>query len=135
MRVALVAIIADHPAMCKLCGFADHSHNEAPCTKCKVSKAELFTDKSLRNGKFICSYSYDSNCFYQNFLLATGKNIDDYVTNTETSPRLKKRRSFSPNTAPIGRGLLGFTILISCDTLLLTQCITYFSVSCPVHQH
>lgn len=32
LRVALVGIIADHPAMCKLCGFADHSHNEAPCT-------------------------------------------------------------------------------------------------------
>ncbi|KAJ7443281.1 hypothetical protein FB451DRAFT_1190185 [Mycena latifolia] len=51
LRVALVGISADHPAMCKLCGFADHSHNEAPCTKCKVPRHEMFTNKSLRNGK------------------------------------------------------------------------------------
>jgi hypothetical protein len=44
VRVALVGIIADHPAMCKLCGFADHSHNIAPCTKCKVTRAEMFSD-------------------------------------------------------------------------------------------
>jgi hypothetical protein len=50
VRVALVAIIADHPALCKLCGFADHSHNNAPCTKCCVSRENIFTDKSLRNG-------------------------------------------------------------------------------------
>ncbi|KAJ7744275.1 hypothetical protein DFH07DRAFT_925148 [Mycena maculata] len=49
VRVALVAIIADHPAMCKLCGFADHGHKAVPCTKCTVSHDELFTEKSLRN--------------------------------------------------------------------------------------
>ncbi|KAJ7205556.1 hypothetical protein GGX14DRAFT_568891 [Mycena pura] len=49
VRVALVAIIADHPAMCKLCGFADHSHKTMPCTKCEVSHDDLLTDKSLRN--------------------------------------------------------------------------------------
>ncbi|KAJ7626770.1 hypothetical protein B0H17DRAFT_1286173 [Mycena rosella] len=49
MRVALVAVIADHPVMCKLCGFADHSHKVAPCTKCKVPHDKLFTDESLRN--------------------------------------------------------------------------------------
>jgi hypothetical protein len=49
-RVALVAIIADHPAMCKICGFADHRHNAAPCPKCTVSHGELFSLKSLRNG-------------------------------------------------------------------------------------
>lgn len=51
VRVALVGIIADHPAMCKLCGFADHSHNVAPCTKCTVPQDKLFSDKALRNGK------------------------------------------------------------------------------------
>jgi hypothetical protein len=50
VRVALVAIIADHPAMCKLCGFADKNHNAFPCPKCKVSQADFFSDKSLRNG-------------------------------------------------------------------------------------
>jgi hypothetical protein len=53
VRVALVLIIADHPAMCKLCGFADHSHNAAPCTKCGVSQDEFFTEESLRNGNTI----------------------------------------------------------------------------------
>ncbi|KAF7346894.1 hypothetical protein MVEN_01441600 [Mycena venus] len=50
LRVALIAIIADHPAMCKLCGFADHRHNEAPCTKCEVPRDERFSEKALRNG-------------------------------------------------------------------------------------
>ncbi|KAJ7812974.1 hypothetical protein B0H14DRAFT_3751481 [Mycena olivaceomarginata] len=50
VRVTLVAIIADHPAMCKLCGFADHSHTAAPCPKCTVKQAEIFTEESLKNG-------------------------------------------------------------------------------------
>jgi predicted Zn-ribbon and HTH transcriptional regulator len=50
VRVVLVAIIADHPAMCKICGFADHAHNTDPCTKCTVPHDRLFSDKSLRNG-------------------------------------------------------------------------------------
>lgn len=49
VRVALVGIIADHPAMCKLCGFADHSHNKAPCTKCHVPRSEMFSEQSLQN--------------------------------------------------------------------------------------
>ncbi|KAF7367179.1 hypothetical protein MSAN_00977800 [Mycena sanguinolenta] len=49
VRVALIGIIADHPAMCKLCGFADHGHTEAPCTKCEVSRGERFTEMALRN--------------------------------------------------------------------------------------
>lgn len=52
VRVALVAIIADHPAMCKLCGFADHSHNAAPCTKCRVPRSKMFSTKSLQNSPF-----------------------------------------------------------------------------------
>ncbi|KZT27351.1 hypothetical protein NEOLEDRAFT_1060777 [Neolentinus lepideus HHB14362 ss-1] len=46
----LLAIICDHPAMCKVCGFADHGHSEAPCTKCHVPHHELFSEKSLCNG-------------------------------------------------------------------------------------
>ncbi|TFK52768.1 hypothetical protein OE88DRAFT_1296612 [Heliocybe sulcata] len=49
VRVFLLAIVADHPAMCKLCGFADHRHKEAPCTKCHVPHDELFSEESLRN--------------------------------------------------------------------------------------
>jgi hypothetical protein len=55
VRVALVAIIADHPAMCKICGFADHRHNAAPCSKCTVSHEELFSKESLRNGSSLYS--------------------------------------------------------------------------------
>jgi hypothetical protein len=50
VRVALVTIIADHPAMCKLGGFADHGHNTLPCPKCTVTREPLFSRKSLRNG-------------------------------------------------------------------------------------
>ncbi|CAK5266228.1 unnamed protein product, partial [Mycena citricolor] len=49
VRVALISIIADHPAMCKIAGFADHGHKNAPCHKCKVCKAEMFTAASLQN--------------------------------------------------------------------------------------
>ncbi|KAJ7615963.1 hypothetical protein FB45DRAFT_935019 [Roridomyces roridus] len=35
--------------MCKLCGFADHSHDGTPCTKCEVTHEELFTQESLLN--------------------------------------------------------------------------------------
>ncbi|KIJ06468.1 hypothetical protein PAXINDRAFT_91930 [Paxillus involutus ATCC 200175] len=51
VRVVLLGVICDHPAMCKMCGFADHGHNVAPCPKCKVTKEELFSDESLRNGR------------------------------------------------------------------------------------
>jgi hypothetical protein len=53
VRVILLAIVCDHPAMCKVSGFADHAHNAAPCTKCEVTQAELFSEKSLANGKYI----------------------------------------------------------------------------------
>src|SRR5882762_4396618 len=53
VRVILLAIICDHPAMCKVSGFADHAHNMAPCTKCQVTQAELFSEKSLRNGMYL----------------------------------------------------------------------------------
>ncbi|KAF8840022.1 hypothetical protein BDN67DRAFT_996960 [Paxillus ammoniavirescens] len=32
-----------------MCGFADHSHNNAPCPKCTVTQENLFTDEALRN--------------------------------------------------------------------------------------
>lgn len=45
-----MGIIADHPAMCKLCGFADHGHAVSPCPKCHVPQSELFSDQSLQDG-------------------------------------------------------------------------------------
>ncbi|KAL4259480.1 hypothetical protein AB1N83_007669 [Pleurotus pulmonarius] len=49
IRVILLAIVCDHPAMCKVIGCADHGHKRAPCLKCHVTKEEMFTEKSLQN--------------------------------------------------------------------------------------
>ncbi|KAI0309474.1 hypothetical protein OF83DRAFT_1158491, partial [Amylostereum chailletii] len=48
VRFVLLGIVCDHPAMCKMGGFADHRHDKAPCTKCKVTRDELYTDDALR---------------------------------------------------------------------------------------
>jgi hypothetical protein len=53
VQVVLLGVVCDHPAMCKLSGFADHSHNNAPCSKCHISQDDMFSDESLRNG--MCS--------------------------------------------------------------------------------
>jgi len=50
VRVILLAICCDHPAMVKMAGFADHGHSQAPCPKCTVTKEELFSNKAIRNG-------------------------------------------------------------------------------------
>lgn len=50
LRAALVGIVCDHPAMCKMSGFAEKNHNAAPCTKCKVRLEEMFTDAALKRG-------------------------------------------------------------------------------------
>lgn len=49
--MVLLGIICDHPAMCKVSGFGDHSHKEAPCTKCDVPHDEMASEEALRNGK------------------------------------------------------------------------------------
>jgi len=38
-------------------GFGDHSHKRRPCHKCTVTQAELFSDRSLRNGEYISDSS------------------------------------------------------------------------------
>jgi hypothetical protein len=58
VRVALLGVVCDHPAMCKVGGFADQSHNEAPCCKCHVDQASIFSDESLRNGVIPFTLSY-----------------------------------------------------------------------------
>ncbi|TFK81258.1 hypothetical protein K466DRAFT_502435 [Polyporus arcularius HHB13444] len=49
-RVALVCTCADHPAMCKVGGFADKGHNNAPCTQGTVKTADMFSDECLSGG-------------------------------------------------------------------------------------
>jgi hypothetical protein len=130
----LVAIIADHPAMVKLCGFADHSHNVAPCTKCMVSQKDLFTEESLRNGNVhMCQRSLISQHFSQNFRLAVANNIGDSQNNTETSePRTKKTISLR-STEYDGPNLLGLNTLILCGIRLLIRCIIYCSVESHIY--
>ncbi|EJD38076.1 hypothetical protein AURDEDRAFT_172838 [Auricularia subglabra TFB-10046 SS5] len=36
IRFILLAVVCDHPALCRICGFADHSSLSFPCTKCTV---------------------------------------------------------------------------------------------------
>lgn len=49
VRVVLIAVICDHPALCRVCGFADKNHNNAPCTKCKI------TQKDIKTGASVCT--------------------------------------------------------------------------------
>ena len=50
VRVMLLGVVADHPAMVKVSGFADHNHNVCPCTKCKEKKDSLYAAKALKGG-------------------------------------------------------------------------------------
>ncbi|KZV63255.1 hypothetical protein PENSPDRAFT_758090 [Peniophora sp. CONT] len=47
VRVALLGIVCDHPALCKMGGFADHGSKNAPCTKCTVSHADMHNEDNL----------------------------------------------------------------------------------------
>ena len=53
MFVVAAGVVADHPCMCKLSGLADHAHNVAPCTNCKATKANMFSDDALKNGTLV----------------------------------------------------------------------------------
>jgi hypothetical protein len=60
VRVILIAVCCDHPALCRVCGFGDHNHKASFCTKCKIKHNELRTEQSMtggfepRNGKEHC---------------------------------------------------------------------------------
>ncbi|KAI9060901.1 hypothetical protein FKP32DRAFT_1577145 [Trametes sanguinea] len=49
-RVAAICTCTDHPAMCKVGGFADKSHSNVPCTVGTVKAVDLFSDDCLRGG-------------------------------------------------------------------------------------
>lgn len=53
LRVALVALACDHPAMCKVSGFAEKNHTECPCTQCKAKRNEMFSDEGLNGGQSV----------------------------------------------------------------------------------
>jgi hypothetical protein len=50
IRVILFAICCDHPALCRVCGFADHKHKRRFCTKCKIEHKDLKTEAGMMNG-------------------------------------------------------------------------------------
>lgn len=47
IRVILVAVCCDHPAMCKVCGFGNHSKEEGFCTRCHIPKSKLATEDAM----------------------------------------------------------------------------------------
>ncbi|KZV89288.1 hypothetical protein EXIGLDRAFT_771925 [Exidia glandulosa HHB12029] len=48
VRAVLIAVVCDHPALCRVCGFADKNHGNAPCTRCKISQKDIKTAKAVR---------------------------------------------------------------------------------------
>jgi hypothetical protein len=44
-------------------GFADKKHTNAPCPKCNVTQADLFSDKANRNGALflLCIYAISAH--------------------------------------------------------------------------
>lgn len=41
VHVYCIADACDHPAMCRVAGFADHSHLSRFCTRCKIPRQDL----------------------------------------------------------------------------------------------
>lgn len=45
--VILLAVCCDHPALCKVCGFADHKLKQQFCHRCKITQADLATESGM----------------------------------------------------------------------------------------
>ncbi len=52
-RVVVICACTDHPAMCKVGGFADKNHHEVPCTEGTVSAEDMYSDECLRGGALL----------------------------------------------------------------------------------
>jgi hypothetical protein len=50
VRVILVAVCCDHPAMCRVCGFGEHRKEEGFCSRCEITHSDLKTEASMTNG-------------------------------------------------------------------------------------
>ena len=103
VRVILLGVIADHPAMVKVCGFPDHSHRTFPCTKCTVNRDEMFSSESLKNGTLNISLSCTINDAYiQNVSCAMVRNIAVSALNGRRHS-LQTERRYSRPTGPVGQ--------------------------------
>ncbi|KAG2063843.1 hypothetical protein BDR04DRAFT_945156, partial [Suillus decipiens] len=52
VRVILVAVCCDHPAMCKVCVFGNHSKKEGFCSRCHIPQSKLKTEDAMEHDKF-----------------------------------------------------------------------------------
>src|SRR5258706_1294513 len=51
IRVAVICVSCDHPALCKLAGFAEHSSKAHLCHVCKCKREAIGSAESLCGGK------------------------------------------------------------------------------------
>lgn len=58
VRLILIAVCCDHPALCRMCGFGDHMTKTYFCTRCKIQHASLATEEGL---------SFDGTSLYSLF--------------------------------------------------------------------
>ena len=49
VRVVLVAVCCDHPALCKVCGFGDHNKEEGFCPHCHISHKDLYMSAGMQD--------------------------------------------------------------------------------------
>lgn len=56
-KVYCLADGCDHPALCRVCGFADHSHLTRFCPRCKVHRIDLCSIDGLTGGEFSLNIS------------------------------------------------------------------------------
>lgn len=47
VRLVLIAVCCDHPALCRVCGFADHMTKTYFCTRCKIQHEHLTTEAGV----------------------------------------------------------------------------------------
>ncbi|KAH9917859.1 hypothetical protein B0H21DRAFT_827671 [Amylocystis lapponica] len=52
VRVILLAVCCDHPALCRMAGFGDHNTKEGFCSRCKIKHADLKTEADMTIGAF-----------------------------------------------------------------------------------
>ena len=128
VKVILLGIICDHPAMCKMSRFSDHSHNQAPCTKCTITQEELFSECSLRNRE-----SSQLPFYTFNNLQGSHHETERIIVGSASNGGISRQKTNTKNsflsTVPTGLNLQGYLISIWYITRLLTPCIICYSVS------
>lgn len=61
--VILLAVCCDHPALCKVCGFANHKSKQQFCHRCKITQADLATKSGMSiNGWYISHFVFVHLC-------------------------------------------------------------------------